>query len=122
VVDPATGGVTEFAGFDTAANEFEAEALAQFIEEVPQGHIVIVASQGLAAAQFFNDAAIVALQSIGLSPDSLSPPFSAIGVKGAVPGTAFAATGEGTAYLRLGGVPDTRPLAAAVDEVVISQP
>jgi len=122
VVDPETGQVAQRQGFDTAANEFEAGALAQFIGEVPKGYIVIVASQGLEATKFFNDATAAALQSIGLSPDSLTPPLSAIGVKGAAPGTALAATGEGTAYLRLGGIPDTRSLAAAVDQVVISTP
>jgi hypothetical protein len=122
LIDPETGRVTARQGFDTAASEYEAEALARFIGDIPVGYIVIVVSRGLEAAHFFDDAIVIALQSIGLEPDMLAPPFSAIGVKGAAPGAALAATGEGTAYLRLGGNPDTRTLAAAVDEVVISSP
>jgi hypothetical protein len=51
-----------------------------------------------------------------------APPFSIIGVKGAAPGAALLAVGEGAAYLRLGAPPDTRPLAAAVDWVEIAAP
>ena len=120
--DPGSGQVVQSKGFDTAANEFEAEALAQFIAEIPEGYVVIVASQGLEATQFFDEATVAALQSIGLTTETLGPPFSAIGVKGAAPGTALAAAGEGTAYLRLGANPDTRQLAAAVEQVVISKP
>jgi hypothetical protein len=55
--------------------------------------------------------------------ESLTPPFSAIGVKGAPAGTALQTAGDGNpAYLRLGPSPDTRTLAAAVDKVIIAQP
>jgi hypothetical protein len=59
---------------------------------------------------------------LGLSAETLSPPFTAIGVKAAAAGTALQAAGEGSAYLRLGLSPDTRTLAAAVDKVTISRP
>jgi hypothetical protein len=122
VVHPRSGEVVTFKGFDTAANEFEANALNQFIAEIPTGHIVIIATQGLEAITFFNDNTAIALQSLGLSAETLTPPFSAIGVKGASGATALQATGEGTAYLRLGANPDTRNLAAAVDKVIITRP
>ncbi len=122
VVHPQSGEAATFKGFDTAANEFEAAALSQFIAEIPEGHIVIFATQGLDATAFFNDNTIAALQSLGLSAEALTPPFSAIGVKGASVGAALQATGEGSAYLRLGANPDTRNLAAAVDTVVIISP
>jgi hypothetical protein len=63
------------------------------------------------------------LQTIGLNTDTLAPPFSAIGIKGTPAGTALqvTATNPGTAYLRLGLSPDTRNLAAAVDQVTIRE-
>lgn len=122
VLDPASGQPVAQRGFDTAANEFKAEALAQFLAEIPAGRLVIVATQGLDAAAYLNDDTLTALQSIGLPATMPTPPFSAIGVKGAAPGTAAVAAGEGTAYLRLGPSPDERNLAAAVDRVTISQP
>jgi len=118
IIQPQTGAVAQIRGFDTAANSFEADALRQFIEQIPPGQIVVVATQGSAdaTAHFTADTA-AALASLGLAAGQLTPPFSAIGVKGAAPGTAAQ-----SAYLRLGANPDTRPLAAAVDRVVISTP
>jgi hypothetical protein len=122
VIDPVSGALLSAKGFDTAANEFEAAALRQFIAAIPAGQIVIVASQGPEATTFLGAETLAALQSLGLAPEALLPPFSAIGVKGAPAGTTLQASGEGTAYLRLGRSPDTRPLAAAVDWVSISSP
>ncbi len=121
VVQPQTGQVMAIKGFDTAANQFEAEALAQFIADVPEGSLVIVATQGLEATAFLDGSSLAALQTIGLATDLLTPPFSVIGVKGAAPGAALVAAGEGAAYLRIGAPADIRPLAAAVDRVTISQ-
>jgi hypothetical protein len=121
VVEPQSGDLVDVQGFDTAANEFEAAALTQFIAQISGGHIVIVATQGPEATAFFDPETTTALHSLGLSTAELTPPFSAIGVKGATPGTALQVSGsnEPTAYLRLGAVPDTRNLAAAVDKVTI---
>ncbi|MCB0197217.1 MAG: hypothetical protein KDJ65_35045, partial [Anaerolineae bacterium] len=119
VVAPDSGEVVSMRGFDTAANTFEADALAEFINQVADGQIVIVAAQGLDAAAFLTPEAITALESIGIQADGLTPPFSAIGVKGAAGSSALQAQGEGTAYLRIGLSPDTRTLAAAVDKVTI---
>jgi len=122
VIHPQSGEVVSIKGFDTAANEFESAALSQFITEISEGHIVVVATQGLDATAFFDDKTVAVLQSLGLSTEGLNPPFSAIGVKGAPGGTALQATGNGMAYLRLGANPDIRPLAAAVDKVIITTP
>ena len=81
-----------------------------------------MASQGPEAAAYFDDQTVAALASVGLAPEALAAPFSAIGVKGAAPATALQAAGPGSAYLRLGANPDTRNLAAAVDKVVIAGP
>ena len=122
MLDEQSGEMVAKQGFDTAANEFEATALAQFIEQIERGRIVVVASQGAEAMAYLTDAAMTALTTIGLNTESLSPPFSAIGVKGSPSGTALQAMGEGNAYLRIGRVPDNRPLAAAIDWVEISRP
>jgi hypothetical protein len=123
VVHPQSGQVTAVKGFDTAANSFEAAALARFIAEIPAGQIVLLASQGLDAAAYFTDDTLAGLQSLGLAVDGLSPPFSAIGVKGVSAGAALQAVGSSSdsAYLRLGASPDTRTLAAAVDRITITQ-
>ncbi len=121
VIDTASGEVAAARGFDTAANEFEAAALAQFIADVPAGQIVVLASQGADATAFLTPEATAALGSVGLVVQGLQPPFSAIGVKGAAGGAALQAAGEGAAYLRLGAVPDDRTLAAAVDKMVIAR-
>jgi hypothetical protein len=45
-----------------------------------------------------------------------------IGVKGATPGTALEASGEGNSYLQVGRNPDDRTLSVALDYVNISLP
>ncbi len=124
VLAPDTGRVIASRGFDTAANAYEAAALRQFIQEIPDGQLVALATQGVDATTFFDAETWASLQTLGLSTGSLTPPFSAIGVKGAPAGTALSATAgsSGTAYLRLGPSPDTRSLAAAVDKVTIIVP
>jgi hypothetical protein len=123
VIQPQSGQVTASKGFDTAANAFETAALSQFIAEIPVGQIVLIATQGSDAATFITADTLAGFQSLGLSVESLTPPFSAIGVKGAPAGTALQTAGDGNpAYLRLGPNPDTRTLAAAVDKVIIAQP
>lgn len=124
VIQPRSGQLLEIRGFDTAANAFEAAALVDFIDSIPAGQIVIVATQGADAAKFLNAEALTALQRLGLNVDTPAPPWSAIGLKGAAPGTTLQISGgdAGTAYLRLGAVPDDRTLAAAVDWVTVSRP
>ena len=124
VIDPDTGQVLATRGFDTAANTYEAAALREFIDQVPAGKIVVVASRGLDATAFLDQESLAGLASLGLAIENLTPPFSAIGAKGAPPGAAVqaAAGPAGTAYLRLGPSSDVRTLAAAVDKLEIRQP
>jgi hypothetical protein len=124
VIEPESGQVMAVKGFDPVANADEATALSQFIEEIPAGQMVVVATQGLEAATLFNPNTLAALQTVGLATDALMPPFAALGVKGAPAGTALQTTANNkdTAYLRLGRSPDTRNLAAAVDKITITKP
>lgn len=115
VLDPQSGAILDVEGFDTAANQYEAEALAEFIGGIPPGRVVVVAFKGDALAHL-TPAAREALGTLGASqlPDEAGAGYALIGVKGAPPGTALeAANAEGTAYVE--HRPDDRPLAAAVD-------
>ncbi len=120
LLDPSSGQLLTMRGFDTAANEFEVAAFNQFIQQIPNGQIVIIATQGLEATTFFNSETWASLQFLGLTTASLTSPFSAIGIQG-TPHVALQASGEGQAYLRLGANSDIRNLAAAVDWVKISR-
>jgi hypothetical protein len=120
VIDPESGELLENRGFDTtpSGNQAEAAALADFVAGVPQGQIVVVALQGDGAANL-TDEAVAALQAIGGQADLRDTSGwsqAIIGVKGADPGTALEAAGQGNAWLRV--APDRRTLSIAVDTVV----
>ncbi len=120
-IDPQNGRVLDMAGFDTYANTFEADRLAEFIERLPDGTIVVGAARG-AAGISLNDRAVAALASLGSAVDLRSTPghgHALIGVKGAAPGAAAEQTGPDGAYLRLAA--DRRNLAAAVDWVRLEE-
>ncbi len=116
-IDPQTGAVLAVRGFDTFANAFEADRMAQFIEDLPNGVIVAGAARGDASA-FLTDRAVQALASLGSAVDLRSTPgygHAFVGVKGAASGAAAEQTGAADAYLRLAA--DRRDLSAAVDWV-----
>jgi hypothetical protein len=121
VIHPASGAVVEKAGFDTFANEFEPQDLVDFVAHIPDGHIVAVAVKGDGATHL-TEAAVQALASLGGQSDlrgteNLS--HAMIGVKGAAPGSALEASGEGNSYLHVGQNPDERTLSVALDYVNI---
>jgi hypothetical protein len=117
VLDPQTGRLLDKQGFDTAANSFEADALAAYINDVPDGRIVAVATKGDATANL-TPAAADALKSIGSritdAAELQGLAHALVGVKGAAPGSASEVIAP-DAYLTVGG--DFRTLAAAVDWV-----
>lgn len=118
VLDPGSGRVLEVRGFDTAANEFEAARLAEFLDTIPVGRVVAVAFQGDATAHL-TEAARAALTTLGAGgvPSTPGASFALIGIKGAAPGTASQeSNAAGVAYRE--HRPDDRPLAAAVDWVI----
>ena len=121
VLDPKTGRVLDKAGFDTYANEYEAERLAEFIARIPTGRIVLVATKG-DAGRHLTDDAVAALRTLGSGVDLREHPgayHALVGVKGTAPGTAAEMVDEQSAYIRLGGYPDFRTLSFAVDWVGI---
>ena len=88
-IDPQTGEVLDVLGFDTWANEFEAERMADFVETLPEGAIVLAAARD-DASRFLTDRAVAALASLGSAVDLRATPgygHTLIGVKGAAPGS-----------------------------------
>ncbi|HEM62096.1 MAG TPA: hypothetical protein ENO24_07380, partial [Chloroflexi bacterium] len=113
--------VTSRAGFDTYANEFEAQDLADFIAQIPDGRIVAVAVRGDGATSL-TDQAVQALGSLGGQIDLRGTEgfsHALIGVKGAAPGSALEDSGQGNTYLHVGRNPDDRTLSVAVDYVAL---
>jgi len=122
VVHPDTGALVSQAGFDTFANEFESQDLADFIAEIPDGYIVAVAVREDGAASL-TEAAVQALSSLGARTDvrgTQQLSHAIIGVKGSAVGTALEASGEGNSYLHVGRNPDDRTLSVAVDYVNVA--
>ena len=119
VLDARTGRLLDKRGFDTWANEYEAQRLAEFVAQIPEGRIVVVATKD-DAGQHLTAEAIAALRSLGAQGDlrgAVGQAHALVGVKGAAPGMALELVAAPNAWLRLGRNPDRRPLAAAVDWV-----
>jgi len=121
VLDPRTGKVISKTGFDTFANEYESQHMADFIATIPDRAIVLVATKG-DASRHLTDEAVAALRSLGAQVDLRDHPgefHALVGVKGARPGTAEEVVAAPSAYIRLGGYPDFRTLGIAVDRVAL---
>ena len=121
VLDADTGEVLDSAGFDTAANVYESEALADFIAQIEPGQPVLVASSGNAAANLTPEA-IDAFRVLGADislSDLEGNYFTIAGVAGAAPGSAAVVIDPNEAFQRISLNRDRRPLAAAVDWVEI---
>ncbi len=115
VLNEKTGALLDTRGFDTAANEFEAEALTAYLAQIPAGRVVVVATKE-DATRHLTAAARTALERLGVTADSTAgDSLAAVGVQGAPKGAAAQATAPGDAYLKVGG--DARPLALALDWV-----
>ncbi len=116
VIDPRTGRVLDMRGFDTAANAYEADALAAYLAGVRAGNIVALATKEDATAHL-TPAAVAALRGLGSRINSIADlagqAHALVGVQGAAPGAAAETIAPGDAFLRVAG--DFRSLAAAVD-------
>ena len=121
VLNPDSGAILAKQGFDTAANDHESEALAEFLAGIDAGSPVLVVSHGDATAHLTVDA-VAGLQALGadVSLEQLSGQHFAIaGVQGAPAGTAAVVVDPTEAFLRISLNRDRRPLAAAVDRLDI---
>jgi hypothetical protein len=120
VIHSRSGRLLDLRGFDTtpSGSETAAAALADFIGEVPDGRIVVVALQGDGAA-LLTENAVEAFSQIGGQVDPRGTTgwsHAIIGVKGAEPGTALEVAGPDNGWLR--AAPDRRTLAIAVDLIL----
>lgn len=117
VIDPTTGTVLDKKGFDTTASSNESLLLADYLNAIPNGQIILVASYGEAWHDLTDDA-MVALQGLGIDvtlEEMQGNYLAAVGVQGAIPGSAAWVLHEADAYLGLTLNRDRRDLSAAVD-------
>ena len=123
VLDPKSGQVLDKVGFDTTANEGESAKLAAYLQQIPPGSPVLVASYGDAWAHLTQDA-VTALQGIGadVSLEGLQNQYFAIvGAVGAQPGSAVQTVDPADAFARVSLNRDRRNLAGAVDWLEIEK-
>ncbi|RLC79206.1 MAG: hypothetical protein DRI61_08425 [Chloroflexi bacterium] len=93
VLNPETGELEITENFDTFASEEEAEAMAEFLARIPEGHIVAVAARDEASLHLTEEA-VHALGLIGAEGDlrgCFRCSHAIIGVKGMQPGQALEA-------------------------------
>ncbi len=122
VLDPKTGAVISSQAFNTADSRDDSRALTAFIERIPSGAIVAIASQEGAAVNL-GDRAVGALQSLGANVDpraQMSYAHALIGVQGAAKGTAIESL-DRAAFAWVGRNPDERTLAAGVSQITIEK-
>jgi hypothetical protein len=120
VIHPRTGRLLDSQGFDTAANPYEADALAAYLQAIPQGRIVVLATKGDASVHL-NQASTDAMRRLGsrvVSAAELAGKSHAlVGISGAASGAAAEVIAPDDAFLRIWG--DFRDLSAAVDWVEV---
>ncbi len=116
LISTTTGEVLDKQGFDTVANAYEVERLVNYLNGLPDGQIVLLATREGAGA-FVSPELVAALQRLGsavTTPDTLiNQAHALVGVTGAQPGAAAENIAPQDAYLEVAG--DFRPLAAAFD-------
>ena len=116
LLDERTGKVLDKQGFDTVANAYEVERLTAYLNQLPPGRIVILATRE-GAGEFVSPDLVRALQRLGsavTSPEALAGRAHAlVGVVGAEPGAAAEKIDATDVYLEVSG--DFRTLAAAFD-------
>ncbi len=119
VMDEQSGRIEAQMGFDTEANDAESASLATYLEDIPVGRIVLVASYG-DAWNHLTPEAVAALQGVGLGVtlEELQENYLAgIGVQGAAPGSGVWTVDPVDAFVSVSLNRDRRELAAAVDRI-----
>lgn len=116
LISTTTGEVLDKQGFDTVANAYEVERLVNYLNGLPDGQIVLLATREGAGA-FVSPELISALRRLGsavTTPDNLiNQAHALVGVTGTQPGAAAETIAAQDAYLEVSG--DFRTLAAAFD-------
>ncbi len=116
LLDAQTGEILDMQGFDTVANAFEVARLTAYLNQLPPGRIVILATRE-GAGDYVSPELMAALGRLGsslASPEDLAgKSLALVGVVGAGPGSAAETMDADNAYLEISG--DFRTLAAAFD-------
>ena len=116
ILDAGSGEILDQQGFDTVANAFEVQSLVDYLNNLSDGHIVLLATRE-GAGDFVSPDLVTALQRLGsgiTNPDQLLGQAHALaGVVGAGQGSAAETIDPADAFLRVAG--DYRTLAAALD-------
>lgn len=123
VIDPQNDNVIASRFFNTADDRAQSRAMTDFLAQVRQGQIVVVAAQEDAGTNL-GDRTVAMLQTIGAQVDLRRTPTYAhaiIGVKGAPPGTAIEQSSDGDVFISVGRNADERTLSAAVSTIVIER-
>lgn len=95
VVDEWSGTVLDAATFDTHMDPSASQALAQYLQQIPEGRVVAIAAAD-DASRLLGPEAVEAMQTIGATGDLRSKfrwGHAIIGERGAAPGTALEAMG-----------------------------
>ncbi len=120
ILDPGSGDVVAKEGFDTVANAFEVERLVEYLQQIPEGSIVLIATRE-GVGDFAPPSLIDALAQVGsgvTDPAQLQgQAFALAGIAGTAPGAASEIIDPADAFLRISG--DFRTLAAALDWLTI---
>jgi hypothetical protein len=104
VLDPATGGIADIAFFDVSLDAGASDAMAAFIDRLPDGTPVAVASE-YDVSRMLTARGVEALGRLGLAGDlrgQFQVMHAAVGVKGAAPGTAVEMIDRVSAHAQIG--------------------
>jgi len=109
--------------FNTVSEIAQSRAMTDFLAQIPDGMIVVVASQDQAAANL-GERTVAGLHSIGgqVNPrQDCGRSHAVIGVKGAAAGNGIERWNRASSFSSVGRNPDERTLAAAVSSVIIEK-
>jgi len=123
VIDPKTGDVIASSVFNTADDIARSRAMTDFLAQIREGSIVVVAAQENAGANL-GERTVGMLRSLGAQIDLRQTPnhsHAIIGVKGASPGTAVESSREGESFIAIGRNVDDRTLAAAISLITLEK-
>lgn len=123
VIDPRTGNVVQAKVFDTVGEIAQSRAMTDFIAQIPEGMIVVVASQGQASANL-GERTVAGLRSIGGQVDPRQDwdrSHVIVGVKGAAIGNGIEQWNAASAFISVGHSADDRTLAAALSLITIEK-
>ena len=122
-IDFWTGAVLSAKVFNTADDIAASRAMTDWLAQIPNGTIVLIASQEDASTNL-GDRTVAGLRLLGGQIDPRQNPTRShvlVGVKGAAAGSALEQSNDGTSFVSVGHSPDVRTLAAAVSTVIIEK-